>query len=276
MRIALLCGLGVLGACTAPNPAFGDGAEATGGASESTKSEATTDRPASESTQTSSDASDASDSNDASDATSAGSGTASSSSSTTANDVSTSDDDDDTGTTSGFAESSTGAASGAILLFAAGVPNGNLLEDKGADPADLGVTQCAATLEDLAIDICNGPIFPVLRIGAALAIPAAIGNADAAVVSINGDIIATTPGDFFEGTWVVGALYDAGGGGLEELGDGVPVITGGTGNIHSNCMGWSTLEGEMNTAVVEGGDNWLEGQALDCDIGALILCMCST
>lgn len=275
--------LGLLGGCTAPNPAFGDATDGTGGTS---VGEATTDKSTSESTPMTTEQTTEQTTVDTTQGTTLDPTHAESSSGDqTTNPVDTgitqpmtSDDGtDDTSpatTSTDDGSSDVGDPAAEVLLFSAPIENGRISKDGGAAVVGAAAMHCAASLEALGADVCPGNYHPLIRIGAVpFGAPALVANLDHGVSSLEGEPIAETLQDFLDGNWLVPSLSVVSAGGLEDLA-GTPLATGGLSNNDGNCGGWTTEDGDFTMGDVDGGGGWFSANDLGCATPARILCLC--
>src|SRR5262249_34148239 len=114
-----------------------------------------------------------------------------------------------------------------VWLYTAPVQSGAFADPAEVDPTIAGIAQCQDAYQNLPIDVCGtGPV-ALVRTGEDPFDNRKFAELlDSEVLSIDGYVIAERLKMFFDGDWAVEALYEAPGGGLEEL-DTVYLATGG-------------------------------------------------
>lgn len=244
----IVAALGAVGACTAPNPGFGDADDGTGSTS---RADGTTDKPTTDPTFDPTRPSSTSD------------------------DAGT-DDDTSTPTTSaeeGSSEASTGGAIGDVVLFVAAIENGQLAGD-GVAASQAGAEICADAVESLGFDFCGGTYHALIRTAPMpFAMPELVASLDSPVVSIEGEAIAENLEFFLDGNWQVLSLTSIAADGFADL-ENSALATGGSSNDDLNCAGWTTADGAMTIGDVDGGGRWFSGGETYCSLPAKLLCLC--
>lgn len=263
---------GLVGGCTAANPAFGDVDDGTGSASTNAE---TTDKPTSDPTLDSTMDPTRAESSDGGSSTSAETGMTSTGTTQPMTSDDGTDDATSTPTTSTEEGSSevTGNPSNAVQLFVATIDDGHLSEDGGA-ALQVGAMLCAEALQDVAADTCVDPPQALIRVAPIpFASPQIVDNLANPVVSLDGEAIATTLEDFLEGAWLVPSLATLAADGFGDLAES-SLATGGLSNVDPNCAGWTTNDGDLTIGNVDGGAGWFSAGEISCSTPAHILCVC--
>jgi hypothetical protein len=260
MRAAAVLVVCVVG-CTAPNPAFGDGTD--GGSAGTDATSGSASRGTSDTTR--------------------GDETPSTSTASTSTDdpsIATSDDEESHSDTDPIVDlgrddgSTTESDSRRVWLFTAAVDNGAFGDPASEDGSLAGFPECADAYQNIAVDICVSAPVPLLRtVANPWNHPSLADSHDAPVLSVDGYSIAETLTNFKDGNWIVEALYDASGGGL-ELTNEVPIATGGDVDGAPNCGNWIDIEDSMSIADPDGEEGWFGVEEVACEVGARILCVC--
>jgi len=269
----IVAALGAVGACTAPNPEFGDADDGTGSTS---RADGTTDKPTTDPTFDPTRPSSTSDDDTSTPTESSGMGPATDATQTTTSDDAGTDDDTSTPTTSaeeGSSEASTGGAIGDVVLFVAAIENGQLAGD-GVAASQAGAEICADAVESLGFDFCGGTYHALIRTAPMpFATPELVASLDSPVVSIEGEAIAENLQSFLDGAWEVLSLTSIAAGGFADL-ENSALATGGSSDGDRNCEDWTTADGAMTIGHVDGGGGWFSAAEIGCASPASILCLC--